>query len=137
MKSKDYKIKEKGIKFMEQVKEILENQQKTNESSEYTHYLGIQLDPEKNKYSTNNIGLNLISSIKSFLQGFTSPVYSAVGLEVDDILESEINAYLSQAKALEVSLSGSFSSMVKSITTEELLYVVAKTFSTRANNSDI
>src|SRR5690625_1809213 len=65
MKLKNYELKEQGIAYMEQVKEILENQKELNESSEYNHYLGIQLDPEKNKYVSSNIGINVISSFKS------------------------------------------------------------------------
>lgn len=137
MKLRNYELRDNGILFMEQVKEVLENQKELNETSEYTHYLGIQLDPEKNKYSTSNIGLNAITSLRTFFQGLKSPVYTAVGLEVDDILESEIIAYHNQAKSIETSIGGSFSSLAKSITTEELLYIIEKTFSTRANNSDV
>lgn len=137
MKLKNYELKEQGIAYMEQVKEILENQKELNESSEYNHYLGIQLDPEKNKYVSSNIGINVISSFKSFLEGFNSPVYSAVGLEPNDILESEIKAYQNQAEVIWSTLSSSFSSPVKMVKTEELIYVIEKTYSTRMNNSDV
>lgn len=137
MEVKKYDLKQQGISYMEQVKSVLENQKELNESSEYNHYIGIQLDPEKNKYTTSNVGLNTISSIKAFFQGFNSPVYSAVGLEPTDILESEIIAYQNQAKVIESTLGNSFSSPVKMISTEELLYVIEKTYSTRNNNSDI
>ncbi|MEN1969684.1 ATP-binding protein [Lentibacillus sp. N15] len=137
MKYKKYELQKQGIAFMAQVKNVLENQKELNESSEYNHYLGIQLDPEKNKYASSNIGLNAISTIKSFFQGFNSPVYSAVGLETTDILESEIIAYQNQAKVIMATLSGSFSSPVKMVGTEELVYMIEKTYSTRNNNSDI
>lgn len=137
MANKSYELKDKGISFMQQVKKELENQKEINESSEYNHYLGIQLEADRNKYNTSNMGLNLISQLKAFFQGFNSPVYTAVGLEVNDILESEIKAYENQAKVLEATLGSSFSSPVKMITAEELLYVIEKTFSTRVNNSDI
>lgn len=137
MKEKDYELLENGIMYMEQVKSILEKQKETNETSEYTHYLGIQLNPEKNRYSTSNVGLNIISQVKNFFKGFSSPVYQAVGLEVDDLLSDEIEAYKKQASIIESTLSRSFSSMVKKITTEELVYIIEKTFSTRTNNSDV
>lgn len=137
MKNRKYELREQGISFMQQVKGVLENQKELNESSEYNHYLGIQLDPEKNKYVSSNAGLNFISSIKAFFQGFNSPVYTAVGLELTDILESEIVAYQNQAKVIEATLGSSFSSPTKMVTTEELLYVIEKTYSTRNNNSDI
>src|SRR5699024_5159302 len=122
---------------MRQVQNILEEQREINESSEYNHYIGIQLDPEKNKYTSSNIGLNVISSIKSFMQGFNSPLYSAVGLQLNDILESEIIAYQNQANVIESTLGSSFSSPSRKVTTEELLYIIEKTYSTRNNFSDI
>src|SRR5690625_1131811 len=137
MKKKRYDLLDNGIMYMEQVRDILESERESNESSEYTHYLGVQLDPEKNKYSAGNLGLGLIAQIKSFFSGFNSPVYRAVGLEVDDILLSEIEAYKKQASIIESTLSSSFSSVTKKITTEELVYVIEKTFSTRTNNSDV
>lgn len=137
MKMKNYELKEQGISFMKQVKRFLENQKELNESSEYNHYLGIQLDPEKNKYDTSNVGLNIISSLRSFIQGFNSPVYTAVGLETTDILESEILAYQKQAKVIEATLGSSFSSPARMVRAEELIYIIEKMYSTRNNNSDV
>lgn len=137
MKLKDYALKEKGIFYMEQVKESLERDKELNETSEYSHYLGIQLNEKKNKYKTTNIGLSLVSSVKSFLQGFNSPIYNAVGLEKNDILESEIEAYKNQARVIQSNLSSSFSSLVKRIKAIELVYIIEKLYSTRANNSDV
>lgn len=138
MKSKkNYELLENGVLYMKQVRDVLERQKEQNETSEYSYYLGVQLDPEKNRYSTANVGLNVISQMKNFIKGFNSPVYRAVGLEVDDILFSEIEAYRKQAQIIEATLSSSFSSHAKRITTEELVYVIEKTFSTRTNNSDV
>lgn len=136
-RKKSYELLDKGISYMKQVRDILEKEKESNETSEYSYYLGIQLDPEKNRYSTSNVGLNVISQFKNFLKGFSSPIYKAVGLELDDILISEIEAYKKQAQIIETTLGSSFSSMVKRITTEELVYLVEKTFSTRTNNSDV
>src|SRR5690625_3931035 len=137
MKEKDYLLKNNGKDYMKQVKNILEEQKELTETSEYNHYLGIQLDPEKNTYTTSNIGLNIISQINSFFQGFNSPVYSAVGLETTDILESEIKAFENQANVIEATLSNSFSSSVTKVRSKELLYVIEKTFSERVNNYDL
>lgn len=137
MRLKNYELKEQGIAFMEQVKEYLESQKELAESSEYNYYLGIQLDPDKNKYTSSNVGINLISSIKSFIDGLNSPVYTAVGLEPNDILESEIRAYQNQAEVIWSTLSTSFSSPVKMVKTEELVHVIEKTYSTRINYSDV
>lgn len=137
MKLKDYPLKENGISFMEQVKKALENQKELNESSEYHDYIGIQLDKKKNKYVSGNLGLSMISSFKEFLNGLNSPVYQAVGLYPDDILESEIQAYRSQASTIETTLSSAFSSRVRKVQTHEIVYIIEKFFSTRNNNSDV
>lgn len=137
MKEKEYELLENGIKYMEKVRDILEHEKNKKETSEYNFYFGVQLDPEKNKYTTSNIGLNVISDIKNFFKGFSSPVYRAVGLEVDDILISEIETYKKQAEIIESSIGNSFNSTIKKVTTEEIVYILEKTFSTRTNNSDV
>lgn len=137
MKLKDYKLKRHGINYMSQVKDNLEKYKKVNETSEYSHYLGIQLNENKNKHKTPNLGLGVISSIKAFFQGFNSPIYSAVGLEKGDILESEIEAYKNQANVIQANLSTSFSSLVKKITATELVHIIEKIYSTRTNNTDV
>ena len=74
MNMKSYPLKDNGIRYIEQVKRALENERKLNESSEYHHYIGIQLDPEKNKYASGNTGINALTSIKKFVEGFSSPL---------------------------------------------------------------
>lgn len=137
MKLKDYSLKENGIAFMEQVKEVLEKNKDLNESSEYNDYIGIQLDSDQNKYAAGNDGLKVISKIKSYFRGFNSPLYQAVGLYPDDILEMDIAAYRNQSKTTETAVSAAFASKVRPVETFELLYITEKTFSTRNNNSDI
>lgn len=137
MKIKDYALKEYGIEVMRLTAEHLEKVNETTESSEYYDYIGIQLDPRKNKYSAVNVGLAAINSVKAFIQGFNSPLYQAFGLYPSDILESEIEAYKSQNPSLEVALSNAFSCKVKRVSFAELIYITEKNFSTRNNNSDI
>lgn len=137
MKTKDYVLKENGINFFEQVREALENEKNLNESSEYHDYIGIQLDPSKNKYVSGNAGINAINSIKQFFDGFNSPLYQAVGLYSNDILESEIKAFQSQSSTIESTIANAFSSRVRKVKTTELVFISEKSFSTRNNNSDI
>lgn len=47
MERMDYSLKENGKHFMEQVNQHLNKQRSLNESGEYIHYLGVQLDPSK------------------------------------------------------------------------------------------
>ena len=134
---KEYPLKENGIQFIEQVKKALENKRELNESSEYHHYIGIQLDPEKNRYISGNAGINALTSVKKFFEGFSSPLYQAVGLYPDDILESQIKAFQSQAVSIESTVANSFGSRIQKVTTEELVFIIEKTFSTRNNNTDV
>lgn len=137
MKLKDYPLKENGIHYMNRVKQALEKEKKLNESSEYHDYIGIQLNKKKNKYISGNLGINMITSFKEFINGLNSPVYQALGLYPSDILESEILAYQNQALTIEATLSQAFSSRVKKVKSYELVYIIEKFFSTRNNNSDI
>ena len=137
MSLKEYPLKENGIQFIEQVKKALENERELNESSEYHHYIGIQLDPEKNRYISGNAGINALTSVKKFFEGFSSPLYQAVGLYPDDILQSQIEAFQSQAVSIESTVANSFGSRIQKVTTEELVFIIEKTFSTRNNNTDV
>lgn len=137
MKRKNYPLRENGIAFMQQVKAALEGQKELTESSEYHDYIGIQLDKRKNKYVSGNVGLSAINSLKTFFEGFKSPVYQAMGLQPNDILESEIDAYRNQATSIELTVANAFSSRVTKVKLNELIYIAEKMFSTRNNNSDI
>ncbi|MEK4496746.1 hypothetical protein [Ureibacillus sp. FSL W8-0352] len=137
MKLKNYPLKENGIIYMNKVRQVLEKEKSLSESSEYHDYIGIQLDKKKNKYVSGNLGISMITSFKEFINGFNSPVYQAMGLYPNDILESEIEAYRNQAMTIEATLSQAFSSKVEKAKTHELVYISEKLFSTRNNNSDI
>lgn len=117
MKRKNYPLKEYGIEFMKRVKEALENQKELNESSEYHDYIGIQLNKERNRYVSGNMGINALNAVKSFISGFNSPLYQAMGLYPDDILESEIHSYRSQANTIETILVNAFSCRITKLDT--------------------
>lgn len=137
MKTKTYPLRENGIAFMEQVKKALENEKELNESNEYHDYVGIQLDKRKNKYVSGNIGINTLNAMKAFFDGFNSPLYRAVGLYPHDILESDIEAYRSQAASIEATVANGFSSRVSKVKTYELVYIIEKLYSTRNNHADV
>lgn len=138
MKRRDYPLRKYGINFFEQQKATLLGEKELNETAEYHYYLGIQLDPSKNRYKSVNMGLNVISGLKSFIDGLNSPLYRAVGLYPNsDILESEIDAFRRQAKIIEEAIANAFTSRVKKISTIEVAYVIEKMFSTRNNASDV
>ena len=137
MNQLDYPLKKNGIEFMQQVKMQLNKQRSMNESGEYVHYLGIQLDPARNKYQSSNIGNNTIIAFKRFLEGINSPVYKAVGLEPYDIPFETIEAYQEQAAGLVNNLIDGFSSMVKPVSSKEMVYLIEKTYSVSPSNTDI
>lgn len=137
MRSKDFPLKERGIYFMKQVKEVLVRQRKVNETSEYFHYLGVQLDPDKNKYREGNFGTNVLENLKQFVVGLNSPVYRAAGLEPYDILYKEIQAWKEQAEGLIAGITGGFTSLVKPISAEEAVFLIEKVFSISNSSVDV
>ncbi|TMN20940.1 ATP-binding protein [Lentibacillus cibarius] len=137
MQRLDYSLKENGKHFMEQVNQHLNKQRSQNESGEYIHYLGVQLDPSKNRYVSPNMGNTLLYQLKNFLDGLRSPVYRAVGLYPYDIPLEVIEAYQKQAEGLITNMANGFSSMVKSATTGELIYLAEKTYSISPTNQDV
>ncbi|MBG9730756.1 hypothetical protein ABD87_14740 [Lysinibacillus sphaericus] len=138
MKLRDYPLRDNGIKYFEQQKKVLLKEKELNETAEYHYYIGVQLDPSKNRYKSVNTGINFLSNIKTFFNGLNSPLYQAIGLYPNsDILESEIEAFHRQAEIIENSIADAFTSRVKRISTIEIAFVIEKTFSTRNNASDI
>lgn len=133
----DYPLQKNGIAFMEQLKGVLAGQRQMNETSEYYHYVGIQLNEEKNKYKEGNAGTNVLDTLHKFLAGFTSPVYRSVGLEPYDILQSEIDAWKEQAESLITTIAGGFSSAVKPVSAQEAVYLAEKVFTVTNSNHDI
>lgn len=137
MNRKEYLLKENGIEFIRRVKAALETQKELNESSEYHDYIGIQLNKDRNRYVSGNMGINALNAIKSFFNGFNSPLYQAMGLYPDDILDSDIQAYRNQSTTIETTLMNAFSCRITKVKTAEVVYIAEKMFSTRNNNSDI
>lgn len=137
MKLKDYPLKENGISYFQQVKDVLEKRSLVNETSEYYYYIGIQLNPNKNTYISANPLIETMKLAKDFFNGLNSYVYTATGLEPHDILKSDIESYKKQAKNFESTLGDAFNSRVFKAKTEELVYIIEKMFSTRNNNSDV
>src|SRR5699024_7431302 len=103
IKLKDYPLKENGIRFfMETIKELSKNTEE-NESSEYYDYIGVQLDPAKNKNISPNPVLELVSKTKSIFDSLNSPIYKTTLLNPDtDILESVISSFKVQARTIEL-----------------------------------
>ena len=137
MKTLNYELKDNGVAYMQELKKALINHSNMSESSEYADYIGIQLNPQKNKYQSANTGNNILRSIKYFLEGLNSPVYTAVGLEPYDIPMEVVDAYKTQAANLSSILSNAFDSHVKPVSTTELVYLIEKNFSVSKNFSDI
>src|SRR5699024_4372031 len=137
MDEDDYDLKDQGIHYMSQVKDALITNTLANETSEYMHYIGVQLNKEKNVNTTSNKGLSVIQRTKEFLKGLNTPIYHAVGLKPDDILIDEIERYKIQSKRIASNLQGAFSSNVYELKTPEMINVVEKNYSTQNNNVDI
>src|SRR5699024_12413331 len=95
-----------------------------NETSEYMHYIGVQLNKEKNVNTTSNKGLSVIQRTKEFLKGLNTPIYHAVGLKPDDILIDEIERYKIQSKHSTSNLQGAISSHVCELNTPEMINIV-------------
>lgn len=137
MKTLDYDLRENGIAYMQELKEALTKHSKVTETSEYVDYIGIQLNPQKNKYQNANAGNNIINAIKYFIEGLKSPVYSAVGLDAYDIPLDDIEAYKIQAENLKSTLTHAFNCSIHKVSTAELVYLIEKKFSVTANYTDI
>lgn len=135
MSEDDYLLKEEGIAFMRQQKQAVIQQRNQSESNEYRAYLGIQLDPKKNKHREGNVGTNLIQSVQEMIEGLNTPVYRAVGLEPRDILLADISAWRDQAESLLATIRSAFSSAVRKLTAVETLYLIEKVFS--VTNQDV
>ncbi|WP_064965386.1 ATP-binding protein [Ornithinibacillus contaminans] len=137
MEYKDYELKENGIKYMDMLKKALLDQQNSKETSDYHDYLGVQLNPELEKFKDGNAGTNMINSFKDFLKGISSQINRANGLNPDDILESEIANWREQSETLMESIRTAYNCGIKPATTAESVYLVEKEFSVSQSNNDI
>src|SRR5699024_12066970 len=56
IKLKDYPLKENAISFFEETIRELSKSTEENETSEYYDYIGVQLDPSKNRSEERRVG---------------------------------------------------------------------------------
>lgn len=134
---KSYPLKRNGLQLMELTKSALSNRKKIAETSEYMQFVGIQLDPDKNKHKDGNIGLNLFQSAREMFKGLNSQVNRASGLHASDILESEIEMWREQSETMMESVRSAFNCTIRPTTTAETVYITEKEFSVTQSNSDV
>lgn len=134
VKRREYFLKENGIRYLENLKTAMIQNSEDNTSYQYHSYLGVQLDPRKNKHREGNAGTHFIGGVKSFLQGLNEPVRNALGLDPYDILEEEILEWSEQAKNLEQEIGAAFLSPARRITSAETYFLTEYGF-TMANET--
>ena len=134
---KNYPLKEAGLQYFEYLSTYFEEQKMTQETSEYIQYIGVQLDPTKNKYRDGNIGVTLFQSLKELWNGLNAQVNRSVGLTSQDLLQADINAWHDQADLLKEQLQSGFLCKVEKARTAECLYLLEKEFSVTSSNADI
>lgn len=127
--NRDFELKENGLRYLNNVKKAVERGDLSKNSNQYHGYVGIQLDPNKNRFKEGNSGTQLLAGVRSFFEGLNSPVRKAVGLDPYDILETELLAWQEQANALEEEISATFSSPARSVSTAEMLFITEYGFS--------
>ena len=138
---KEFSIKDNGKSFIKQTMEQLLVENERNETSEYYDYIGIQLDPEKNRYVAGNMALELIRKSRVAMEKLELPTYNVSGLNPrTDIMISVIHAYQNQAEIIHSSLNhafGSGNSRVLKAREFELISIIEKAYSVKNNNSDV
>ncbi|NRG46658.1 hypothetical protein CWS20_22850 [Cytobacillus horneckiae] len=137
MKLKTYELKQNGLQYMEMLRKALVEQRNMMETSEYREYIGVQLLPELNKYKDTNAGLSVFNSMKEFARGLNSQIHRAVGINANDILESEIEIWKEQADTILESVQSAFNCNIKTASTAETVYLIEKEFSVTQSNIDI
>lgn len=137
MELNNYELKPNGIQYMKMLKKALLEQRNVMETSEYLQYIGVQLNPEFNKYKDGNFGTSLITSLKEFIKGLNSQINRAVGLHPNDILETEIAAWRDQSDSLMESIRSAFNCKITPINTVESVYLIEKEFSVTQSNRDV
>lgn len=138
MKRKDYVLKEYGIQYFESLKETLSSQRSSRDTNEYHSYIGIQLIDKRNKFhGEGNAALLLTTQFQRFMQGFTSPLYRAVGLMPQDILKRDIKERQDQAEALREILTTSMSCLVRHTAKEETIFLIEQNFSVTPNDTHL
>lgn len=126
---KEFVLKKHGLRYLRNLKKPIERGDLSRNSNQYHEYIGIQLNPRKNKFREGNAGTHFIGAAKAFVEGLNSPVRKAVGLDPYDILQTEIDAWQEQAKVLEEEITASFSSPARRLSTAEMLFIAEYSFS--------
>src|SRR5690606_15718137 len=97
-------------------------------SSQYHSYIGIQLNPAKNRYKDGNAGTNFVANLKAFAADLNTPVRRAVGLDPYDITVDEIIAYQEQSKEMEKAIAATFNCNTRELKSQELGFVAEYVF---------
>lgn len=138
---KSYPLQERALDFLEQTMQELKKSTEENETSEYYDYIGIQLDPTKNKYISSNPVLEIVTKTKSVMDTLDLPTYKSSDINpTSDILVDVIRSFRNQAKIIESTLRQTFSSensKVLKAKTYELINIIEKSYSVQNNNADI
>lgn len=134
---KNYPLKPNGKKLLELTKQALGKRKKISETSEYMQFIGIQLNPEKNKHKDGNAGLSLFQGLKEMWKGLNAQVNRANGLHASDILESEIEMWREQSETIMDSISSAFNCIIIPTSTAETVYLIEKELSVTQSNSDV
>ncbi|MGJ8730958.1 ATP-binding protein [Listeria aquatica] len=142
----DYPLYENGDQFIQYQAKALIEEDKLLEKREYRNYIGIQLLKTKNRYQRGNRGTQWIQTFRQFVKGLNAPVNQAIGLDYQDLLQFEIEAYQKQSKQIEEKLKRAFSASqngqqfgagVRAIRLTELLYIIESRYSATPNFKDI
>ncbi len=137
MKRKDYPLKGAGLQYFDYLRVYFDEQKLKKETSEYIQYIGVQLDPSKNKYRDGNIGVTVFQSLKELWKGLSVSVNKAAGVASNELLQAEINAWHDQADLLKEQLQAGFLCKVEKAGTAECVYLLEKEFSVTSSNAEV
>lgn len=129
VEQKDFPLKESGLKLLKSVKAAISGSTRKDISNQYHSYIGIQLDPQRNKYKEGNRGTQAVAAFQNILKGLNGPVRKAMGLESYDVTLEELEAWKTQALSIEEEISASFSSPARSLTAAEMVFITNYGFS--------
>lgn len=136
IQEKDYELKANGIQYLEILKDTITQEKNMSETNENLQYVGIQLNPELNRYPDSNYGTTALKSIKEFFKGLNSPVNRAVGLHAADILVEEIEAWKQQSDIVREAIGTAYQCLVTPANQAECIYLIEKETSVTPSNTD-
>lgn len=138
-----YELFENGVSFLEEVKNVMKARKTKQESREYKLILGVQLNQSMNKFRKGNKGNQIIKSMREFIKGINQGTEYVLGLEIDDILLSEIEAYKRQSDEVFHTLNNVFRTekssarAVRKIESRELINIIESHYSASITQHDI